>query len=111
MHADEAMVLRVSVVSQKTACCCIIHCAQWRLCSRASKTTAVGDPTPRPPLKRKKFATIAARQIKKYQSSAKLLLAKLPFMRLVREVSSNMTAPGRNQIRTTAPSRFAVGLT
>ena len=39
--------------------------------------------------------TIAAREIKKYQKSTELLLRKLPFQRLVREISSEIKSDMR----------------
>ncbi|KAK8152084.1 histone-fold-containing protein [Phyllosticta citrichinensis] len=56
---------------------------------------AAGDPTPYPPPKRRKAETLALRQIKYYQSTPELLLQKLPFARLVREIAHDMTAPGQ----------------
>ncbi|KAF2094009.1 histone H3-like centromeric protein cse-4 [Rhizodiscina lignyota] len=57
-----------------------------------------GDPVPRgqrtPGKRRYKPGTQALREIRKYQRSTDLLLLKLPFARLVREVAMNMVPTG-----------------
>ncbi|KAF2142755.1 uncharacterized protein K452DRAFT_326043 [Aplosporella prunicola CBS 121167] len=54
-----------------------------------------GDPLPLGRKKpRYKPGTLALREIKKYQKSTDLLLLKLPFSRLVREIALSMTATG-----------------
>lgn len=64
--------------------------------NRIDQTFAAGDPLPTParPKPRYKPGTVALREIRKYQKSTDLLLLKLPFARLVREVAQNMVAPG-----------------
>lgn len=52
-----------------------------------------GDPPPRP-RRRYKPGTAALREIRKYQRTTDLLLLKLPFARLVREVALNMVPSG-----------------
>ena len=50
-------------------------------------------PPPQPPPKKKykyKAGTVALREIRKYQKSTDLLIRKLPFQRLVREISGNV---------------------
>ncbi|KAJ7590946.1 histone H3 [Mycena floridula] len=46
-----------------------------------------------PPGKKRRFrpGTVALREIRKYQKSTDLLIRKLPFSRLVREISQDMT--------------------
>ncbi|EMC97425.1 hypothetical protein BAUCODRAFT_68991 [Baudoinia panamericana UAMH 10762] len=70
---------------------------------RAGGKSSIGAKAPRrsygsrgaqsPPARRKpryKPGTVALREIRKYQRSTDLLMAKLPFSRLVREISMNM---------------------
>ncbi|KAI5820367.1 histone H3 [Pyronema omphalodes] len=59
--------------------------------ARKSPATRAGDPTPTHRKYRSKPGTKALREIRKYQKSTELLMAKLPFMRLVREIASNFT--------------------
>ncbi|KAK9456261.1 histone-fold-containing protein [Dipodascopsis uninucleata] len=47
-----------------------------------------GDPGPVTKTRRYKPGTVALREIRKYQKSTDLLISKLPFARLVREVAS-----------------------
>ncbi|KAI9665586.1 MAG: centromeric DNA-binding histone H3-like protein cse4 [Trizodia sp. TS-e1964] len=54
-----------------------------------------GDPLPRPKKYRYKPGTLALREIRKYQRTTDLLLLKLPFSRLVREISQTVI-PSRN---------------
>ncbi|KAG7127329.1 histone H3-like centromeric protein hH3v like [Verticillium longisporum] len=46
-----------------------------------------GDPVPQRAKRRYRPGTVALREIRKYQSSTDLLLRKLPFARLVREIA------------------------
>ncbi|KXN89672.1 Histone H3 [Leucoagaricus sp. SymC.cos] len=58
------------------------------------RTHAVAPQPVQPPAKKKhKFrpGTVAIREIRKYQKSTDLLLRKLPFSRLVREIAEDMT--------------------
>lgn len=57
----------------------------------ATRTPAYMPPVPRPP-KAHRFrpGTVALREIRKFQKSTDLLLRKLPFARLVREVTQNV---------------------
>lgn len=50
------------------------------------------------PRKKKRFrpGTVALREIRKYQRSTDLLIRKLPFSRLVREVAQDMTTQANN---------------
>jgi len=65
------------------------------LATKAAKslqpTAGVGEP------KRRRFrpGTVALREIRKYQKSTDLLIRRLPFQRLVKEVAENV-APGKN---------------
>lgn len=56
---------------------------------KAAKTSDVqpGDPTPQGRPRRYKPGTVALKEIRKYQRSFDLLIQKLPFARLVREVA------------------------
>ncbi|KAJ7228573.1 histone-fold-containing protein, partial [Mycena pura] len=49
------------------------------------------DEGPAPRKKRFRPGTVALREIRKYQKSTDLLLRKLPFARLVREIANEMT--------------------
>ncbi|KKK15409.1 hypothetical protein P175DRAFT_0484190 [Aspergillus ochraceoroseus IBT 24754] len=49
-----------------------------------------GDPTPHGRTRRYKPGTVALKEIRKYQRSYDLLLRKLPFARLVREVALDL---------------------
>ncbi|EPS26169.1 histone H3-like centromeric protein hH3v [Penicillium oxalicum] len=59
----------------------------------AAKTTSnvqPGDPTPTGKRRRYKPGTVALKEIRRYQRSYDLLIAKLPFARLVREVALDL---------------------
>lgn len=60
--------------------------------SGVTKTSDVqpGDPTPQGRPRRYKPGTVALKEIRKYQRSYDLLIQKLPFARLVREVALEM---------------------
>ena len=51
---------------------------------------SAGDPTPQGRRRRYKPGTVALKEIRKYQRSYDLLIAKLPFARLVREVALDL---------------------
>jgi histone H3-like centromeric protein A len=51
---------------------------------------AAGDPTPTGKRRRYKPGTVALKEIRKYQRSFDLLISKLPFARLVREVALDL---------------------
>ncbi|KAJ7129567.1 histone-fold-containing protein [Mycena epipterygia] len=55
------------------------------------KSTGGNITAPAPRKKRFRPGTVALREIRKYQKSTDLLLRKLPFARLVREIASEMT--------------------
>ncbi|KAJ5326325.1 histone H3 [Penicillium brevicompactum] len=59
---------------------------------KANKAADVqpGDPTPTGRRRRYKPGTVALKEIRKYQRSYDLLIAKLPFARLVREVALDL---------------------
>ncbi|KAK3676365.1 centromeric DNA-binding histone H3-like protein cse4 [Recurvomyces mirabilis] len=61
---------------------------------RSGASTAVSPGRKKP---RYKPGTVALREIRKYQRSTELLMAKLPFSRLVREISLNM-APVSSEV-------------
>ncbi|KAI1144641.1 histone H3 [Hypoxylon sp. FL0543] len=52
-----------------------------------------GDPIPYPRRRRYRPGTLALREIRKLQNSTDLLLRKLPFSRLVREIALSMRPP------------------
>lgn len=52
-----------------------------------------GDPLPRPRTRRYKPGTLALREIRQYQRTTDLLILKLPFSRLVREVALAIVPP------------------
>ncbi|KAM4055645.1 core histone h2A/H2B/H3/H4 domain-containing protein [Hirsutella rhossiliensis] len=54
-----------------------------------------GDPIPVKHKRRYRPGTVALREIRQYQSGTKLLLLKLPFMRLVREIGMDFRPRGR----------------
>jgi histone H3-like centromeric protein A len=64
---------------------------------RAMTSSAVepGDPVPHKKKRRYRPGTVALKEIRRYQSSTDLLMLKLPFSRLVREIA--MTLVPRNQ--------------
>ncbi|CDO54738.1 similar to Saccharomyces cerevisiae YBR010W HHT1 Histone H3 [Geotrichum candidum] len=66
-----------------------------------SSTTRVrgGDPTPAKPKRRYRPGTVALREIRTYQKSTDLLIRKLPFARLVREVVTDYLGVDRPQLR------------
>ncbi|KAI5842797.1 histone-fold-containing protein [Tricharina praecox] len=51
----------------------------------------VGDPPPLPPKRRAKPGVKALREIQKFQKTTELLLRKLPFARLVKEIANDYT--------------------
>ncbi|KAL2828268.1 histone-fold-containing protein [Aspergillus cavernicola] len=59
---------------------------------RPAKTSNVqpGDPAPKGRIRRYRPGTVALKEIRKYQRSYDLLLRKLPFARLVREVALDL---------------------
>lgn len=58
--------------------------------SQPTLTIPAGDPTPKGRRHRYKPGTVALKEIRKYQRSYDLLLRKLPFARLVREVALDL---------------------
>ncbi|KAF8243616.1 histone-fold-containing protein [Wilcoxina mikolae CBS 423.85] len=56
-------------------------------------STHAGDPAPSKESKRRRFklGTKALREIRQYQSTTELLIRKLPFSRLVREIAASYT--------------------
>ncbi|KAL7820518.1 histone-fold-containing protein [Trichoderma aethiopicum] len=54
-----------------------------------------GDPLPTRQRRRYRPGTVALREIRQYQANTKLLLLKLPFMRLVREIGLNCRPRGK----------------
>jgi len=67
---------------------------------RRSSGIEPGDPVPHPrKAHRYKPGTLALREIRRYQRSTDLLLLKLPFSRLVREIALNLSLPGMETLR------------
>ncbi|KAG8630849.1 hypothetical protein KVT40_002468 [Elsinoe batatas] len=67
---------------------------------RPTKSTRVSTGAQTTPARRRyKPGTVALREIRHYQKSTDLLLLKLPFSRLVREICLNMAPPGANIYR------------
>ena len=71
-----------------------------------ARTQTVADPSPLPPpllVRRRQEApplppgTVALREIRKYQKSTELLIRKLPFQRLVREIAQDFKTDLRFQ--------------
>ncbi|KAI9704669.1 MAG: centromeric DNA-binding histone H3-like protein cse4 [Bogoriella megaspora] len=58
--------------------------------SRRSFGVQPGDPLPAKKARRYKPGTLALREIRRYQKSTELLMQKLPFARLVREIALNI---------------------
>ncbi|KAL4877697.1 histone-fold-containing protein [Aspergillus karnatakaensis] len=58
-----------------------------------------GDPAPTGRRRRYRPGTVALKEIRKYQRSYDLLLRKLPFARLVREVAFDMLPTGSAEFR------------
>ena len=58
------------------------------------RVLALGKPAPGNIKKKRRFrpGTVALREIRKYQKSTELLIRKLPFQRLVREIAQKMTS-------------------
>ncbi|KAF2219677.1 histone H3-like centromeric protein cse-4 [Elsinoe ampelina] len=64
---------------------------------RPAKSARVSTGAQATPVRRRyKPGTVALREIRHYQKSTDLLLLKLPFSRLVREICLNMAPPGAN---------------
>ncbi|ESZ99317.1 histone H3 [Sclerotinia borealis F-4128] len=60
----------------------------------AGRAVQPGDPVPRGKKRRYKPGTLALREIRKFQKSTDLLLLKLPFSRLVREIALSVRPEG-----------------
>ncbi|KGO38315.1 Histone-fold [Penicillium expansum] len=58
--------------------------------SKVNANVQPGDPTPTGRRRRYKPGTVALKEIRRYQRSYDLLIAKLPFARLVREVALDL---------------------
>ncbi|KAH7390523.1 histone H3 [Pyrenochaeta sp. MPI-SDFR-AT-0127] len=61
--------------------------------SRRDSGKRLGQPGPAPNRAKKRYkpGTVALREIRRYQKSTDLLLLKLPFQRLVREIAQTVT--------------------
>ena len=67
-----------------------------QLATKAAKKTASGGPAIKKP-HRFRPGTVALREIRRYQKSTELLLRKLPFQRLVREIAQDFKTDLRFQ--------------
>jgi histone H3 len=67
--------------------------------SLATKTASKSRPHTGPQQKRRRYrpGTVALREIRKYQKSTELLIRKLPFQRLVREIAHSFKTDARFQ--------------
>ncbi|TVY21262.1 histone H3-like centromeric protein hH3v [Lachnellula arida] len=61
---------------------------------RVSRGVEPGDPIPGKKKRRYRPGTLALKEIRRYQSSTELLMRKLPFSRLVREIALNLRPAG-----------------
>jgi len=61
---------------------------------RVSRGVEPGDPFPGRKKRRYRPGTLALKEIRRYQSSTELLMRKLPFSRLVREIALNLRPSG-----------------
>ncbi|PQE11936.1 histone H3-like centromeric cse-4 protein [Rutstroemia sp. NJR-2017a BVV2] len=62
--------------------------------AKAASAIRPGDPLPQKKRRRYKPGTLALREIRTYQKSTDLLLLKLPFSRLVREIALTLRPQG-----------------
>ncbi|PQE16552.1 histone H3-like centromeric cse-4 protein [Rutstroemia sp. NJR-2017a WRK4] len=62
--------------------------------TKAASAIRPGDPLPQKKRRRYKPGTLALREIRTYQKSTDLLLLKLPFSRLVREIALTLRPQG-----------------
>ncbi|KAH7051164.1 putative centromere protein Cse4 [Macrophomina phaseolina] len=68
--------------------------AQATPAKRRISGVSAGDPTPSRKKYRHKPGTMALKEIRRYQRTTDLLLLKLPFARLVREIAVNQVPAG-----------------
>ena len=68
----------------------------WVTAARQGTLIEPGDPLPRPK-RRYRPGQLALREIRHYQSSTELVLLKLPFARLVREICNGLDTPGTDR--------------
>ncbi|EPE34077.1 Histone-fold containing protein [Glarea lozoyensis ATCC 20868] len=61
---------------------------------RRSSGIEPGDPAPGRKKRRYRPGTLALKEIRRYQNSTDLLMRKLPFSRLVREIANTLTPSG-----------------
>lgn len=80
----EYLMLSVRYIFHSAVICQNIHIAN------GENTKTAGDPTPQGKRRRYKPGTLALKEIRRYQRSYDLLLRKLPFARLVREVALDL---------------------
>jgi len=67
-----------------------------QLAAKAARKSTVGTGGVKKP-HRYRPGTVALREIRRYQKSTELLIRKLPFQRLVREIAQDLTVPLRFQ--------------
>ena len=61
---------------------------------RGGKDISMSDAPPSRQKKRNKAGTVSLREIKQYQKSVELLIRKLPFQRLVRDIAKDVAPTG-----------------
>ncbi|KAI9746468.1 MAG: centromeric DNA-binding histone H3-like protein cse4 [Claussenomyces sp. TS43310] len=79
-----------NVQSGRTAGTAATKTARGAIYGRRSSGIEPGDPVPQKKKHRYKPGTVALQQIRRYQRSTDLLLLKLPFSRLVREIAMTL---------------------
>ena len=78
------------------------HAAQAAKAAKAAKKSDVKAPKAAKRLHRFRPGTVALKEIRRYQKSTELLIRKLPFQRLVREISGDhdvITSPLCGKVR------------
>ncbi|RXK36830.1 histone [Tremella mesenterica] len=79
----------------------VINTARKSTGGKAPRRISEVQPEKETPKKRHRFrpGTVALREIRKYQKSTDLLIAKLPFSRVVREVTLDMGSAAAGDLR------------
>ncbi|KAL2256165.1 hypothetical protein VTK26DRAFT_2087 [Humicola hyalothermophila] len=74
----------------------VAQAASPRAAPKRPRTSDVqpGDPVPQAKKRRYRPGTLALKEIRRYQSNTDLLMAKLPFARLVREIAMSFQPDG-----------------
>ena len=101
-HAIQQAVAGFSFVQSKVlvnmhfCMACFLHAPVWGADLFPSSFMTLPHPLP-PLLHRYRPGTVALREIRKYQKSTELLIRKLPFQRLVREIAQDFKTDLRFQ--------------